>query len=383
MGYSENFLPMALAELGHEVHVVSSDLQPDFPNYKEAYEPFLGQQQQPCGVTTINGFSLHRLPHKRTRHGIVISGLGRYLKTLDPDVIQCFGIPQISTYQSAIAAFIYRKHLFLEEHTHLSTIRPPELFIQKVDKWMVRWILGPAVGLVSQHCYAIAPDVAELTLTEFGFPRDKLSIQSLGVDTRMFHPVRSVSDVASRHAMRQALGFGEEDIVCVYSGRFSLDKAPQILADAVHCLHSEDARIKALFIGAGAAADVRAIESRDGCLVRPFMPVVKLADFYRACDVGVWPKQESTSQLDAMACGLPIVVSDRVQTTERIDGNGMSYQEGDAEDLAGKLRLLIDLKTRKKLGAYGAAKVQKNFSWEAIAKERERDYLKVLKAMKS
>ena len=44
MGYAENALPKALAELGHEVHVLTSDAQPyfDSPDYAATYEPFIG-----------------------------------------------------------------------------------------------------------------------------------------------------------------------------------------------------------------------------------------------------------------------------------------------------------------------------------------------------
>ena len=51
MGYADNCLPKALAKFGDEVHLVSSDLHPDFPNYKETYEAFIGPRQQACTRT--------------------------------------------------------------------------------------------------------------------------------------------------------------------------------------------------------------------------------------------------------------------------------------------------------------------------------------------
>ena len=69
MGYSENCLPKALAALGHEVHLVTSDAQVyfDSPFYAETYEPFIGPPVVPTGVRDHDGYVLHRLPHGRFR----------------------------------------------------------------------------------------------------------------------------------------------------------------------------------------------------------------------------------------------------------------------------------------------------------------------------
>lgn len=379
MGYSENCLPAALADLGHEVHVISSDLQPDFPNYKEAYEPFLGKQLQPCGVKRIEGYTLHRLPHRRTRYGIFIVGLSKCLKEMSPDVIQCFGIPQISTYQSAWVALIQNRLLFLEEHTHLSTIRAEKVIRQRVDDFFVKYIYGPLISSISNHCYAIANDVAEVTLTRFGYSPDKLSIQSLGVDTRKFHPIRSQGDINSRCSIRARFGYDDEDVVFIYTGRFSEDKSPIVLASAIELLSRQGYAVKGLFVGAGSEIDKNAIERKDSCLVVPFVPVSDLPNLYRAADVGVWPKQESTSQLDALACGIPIIVSDRVRVYERVDGCGLMYIEGDSVDLAKQMLLLLERETRHQMGVAGTANVFERFSWKKIAEARVHDYMKALR----
>ena len=33
-------------------------------------------------------------------------------------------------------------------------------------------------------------------------------------------------------------------------------------------------------------------------------------------EIGIWPTQESTSQLDALACGLPIIINENTGTPE-------------------------------------------------------------------
>jgi glycosyltransferase involved in cell wall biosynthesis len=379
MGYSENLLPAALARLGHEVHVISSDLQPDFPNYKEAYEPFIGPQVQPCGTTKINGFSLHRLPHRRTRYGIAIKGLIPEIKGLNPDVIQCFGIPQMSTYQTAFASKLFRIPLFLEEHTHISTLPKTLTFPQKIDNWLVKNIFGPSVCSVAKHCYPIAKDVEELTINAFGCPAEKVTIQSLGVDTTGFYPVKTSEDEKSRLRIRNALNFSSDDVVFVYTGRFSADKAPIVLAQAVAFLRDSGYPVRGLFIGGGSTSENLQISACNGCDVLPFVHSSELPSYYRAADVGVWPKQESTSQLDALATGLPIIISDRVQALERTDGCGLTYIEEDVQDLQAKMVQLLDGGIRSQLGMVGAKRVAESFSWDHIARFREAAYINVIK----
>jgi glycosyltransferase involved in cell wall biosynthesis len=88
----------------------------------------------------------------------------------------------------------------------------------------------------------------------------------------------------------------------------------------------------------------------------------------------VWPKQESTSQLDAAAAGLPIVLSGRVTVTERVAGNGITYAEGDSADLAERIRSLQSATLRRELGAAGTQKMNARFSWLRIARQRSDDY---------
>jgi len=129
-----------------------------------------------------------------------------------------------------------------------------------------------------------------------------------------------------------------------------------------------------LFVGNGLQGNVDAIKECPGCTVHAFVPTKELVSFYRASDVGVWPKQESTSQLDAAACGLPLILSNRVEVKERINGNGVLYEEGNADDLVSKLQSLSSPECRKKMGESGARKMQNSFSWECIAKEYVKDY---------
>ena len=130
-----------------------------------------------------------------------------------------------------------------------------------------------------------------------------------------------------------------------------------------------------IFGGSGTDENLAAISSMKGCKIHSFVKVDKLPPFYRVADIGVWPKQESTSQLDAMASGLPTIVSNQVKVTDRIDGNGFLYEENNHIDLANKILLLKDATLRAQMGAVGIGKIKTIYSWEAIANHRLLDYI--------
>lgn len=374
MGYSENLLPKALAKRNTEVHLISSTLQPAFPNYKETYEQFLGPREQPAGVWQLHGFTVHRLPAGRQKPGVYIKGLHRTLQQLQPDIVQCFTLPSYSTYQCAVSRLRLGFKLFLEEHIHMSVFSAPT---RRID--IVKYkAIGILLGMLSERCYPIAPDVAEIVTEHFGYPRAKVQLCSLGVDTERFTPATTPAQREQRRRLRSQLGFAEGDLVCLYSGRFSPDKNPQCLARAIDILQSQGYPFRGLFIGNGTSEQVEEIKRWRGCVTHPFVNWLELPDYYRVADIGVWPKQESTSQLDAAASGLPLVISNRVQARERIDGNGLTYEEGQAEDLASQLAKLADDTTRLSMGEYGVQKIRQHYSWDEIARQRLEHYVAAL-----
>ena len=161
--------------------------------------------------------------------------------------------------------------------------------------------------------------------------------------------------------------------MCVYSGRFSQDKNPLLLARAIEQLRAEGEPFAGVFFGDGEQRD--AIEACEGSRTHPFVPYTELGDLFRAADIAIWPTQESTSMLDAAACGTPIVVNDTLAAVERVEGNGLRYRLNDPDDLMRSLRQLHDPELRATLGRHGAGKIGSTYSWQALAQIRLEDYL--------
>lgn len=380
MGYAENLLPKALAALGHDVHVVTSDAQvySDAPFYDEVYGKFLGPARVPCGTKKVDGFALHRRPlrrhWRRLRH---IDSLAHTLSEIRPDVVQSFDCISLTTLEASLYSLRYGYRFFTGNHTVASVYPAAKGYAEMPWKARVRLRLadtapGRLAAMRVTRCYGATVDAADIAVRFFGVPARKVAIAPLGVDTDRFSPLMGADLERERAEFRRSIGVSDRELLCIYTGRFTQDKGPLVLAQSVDQLVAEGQPVRALFVGHGPTGD--AISRCRGAIVRPFIPSLELPSWYRAADIGVWPRQESISMLDAAACGLPIVISDRVQARERVDGNGLTYVEESVADMMNVLKQLADPALRERLGRAGAQKILERFSWLAIARRRVADY---------
>jgi glycosyltransferase involved in cell wall biosynthesis len=381
-GYLENALPKHLVRLGVETHVVTADLPPYYQlgSSRQIYGDF-AEQLQAGTVEDVDGYTLHILGHKKVAGYMRIVGLRKKLSLIRPDIIQTMAPIGWIPLDAALYRFFLRCKLFTGAHTAASGF---PLAGRKGRWWdaqllqckLARGLPGRLVSLFTDKCYAVTEDCAEIAVKYFGVQPRKTEVMYLGVDTEFFFP--AVSDTAHRERLllREELGFAEDDIVCVYTGKFTEGKCVLILAQALEQLRSVGKPFRGLFVGDGPQR--RALESYASCKILDFMPFQRLGQYYRAADIGVWPGNESTSMLDAAACGIPVVISDRTAYRAPVDGNGRVCKCDDVADLVRVLLELEDRETRECLGSIGAARMAKDFSWDSVARRRLKDYERAL-----
>jgi glycosyltransferase involved in cell wall biosynthesis len=385
MGYTENCLPKSLAALGHDVHLVTSkfNVYGTSSEYSQTYEAFLGPADQGVGTFETDGYTVHRLETKLIRGYVALKGLADKLREIGPEIVHCTEIASLPAMVLAAIRPIRGFRLFAESHQHVSVLKP---FLRteggaigkRIVYRLTRTLPTFLTSLAVERCYAIAPDCLYVANRFYGVPQTKLKLQSLGTDTSLFRPAQCAEEKRRRSALRAEFGYTDADIVSIYTGRLTPEKNPLLLARAVERIAERDARFKSLFVGAGSQSV--AIAECQHAKVLPFMKHAELADLYRSADIAVWPRQESMSMLDAAACGLPLVVSDRIGDNDRIAGNGAAYSEGDSEDLARVLAALSSPNERRALGERGRAKMVSDFSWKAIAESVAADYAAVVRA---
>lgn len=314
MGYAENIFPRTLARMGHEVSVLASDLQVygNTKGYASTYREFLGPNRLPLGIKHLDGFTLHRLA-RSSDSGFTLFGLEEELRKKRNDIIYAFEINVPTTKQLLMFDRDDKTSLFVESRLHESVFSRATGG-RRVRQLMRNRRLGRLVQHRSTRVLPIADDVASILKHEFGIAGRHMSVLGLGVDDSVFYADKN--DVGIR-ALRRRAGASESDFLVVYTGRLSREKGVDLLLEAfgeLPRLHRYSTRL--LLVGDGElASDAMNVP---GVVVMKFQPQSSLATIYRSADLGVWPRQETTSRYDASACGLPLVVASSAGDRHRL-----------------------------------------------------------------
>ena len=188
----------------------------------------------------------------------------------------------------------------------------------------------------------------------FGVPDDKCHWAPYGVDNAWFslaEPARSLA----RERVRRIIGVGDDTVVFATSAKLIARKRPADLVDAVALIRSEGMAAHALFIGDGeerSRLERRAAERgvTDAVTIAGFVNQAEIPAWYAAADALVLPSdaRETWGLVvnEAMAAGLPVVVSDAVGCSPdlvRDAVNGFTYPCGDVNALSDRLARVVAL----------------------------------------
>ena len=188
----------------------------------------------------------------------------------------------------------------------------------------------------------------------FGVPDEKFFWAPYGVDNRWFtmsEPARSLA----RARVRAKLGVAESTLVFASSAKLIARKRPFDLVDAVAEARGRGIDAHALFIGDGEERSAilhRAEQAgvASAVSIAGFVNQQELPAWYAAADALVLPSdgRETWGLVvnEAMAAGLPVIVSDAVGCSVDLvhEGeNGFTYPCGDVRALAAVLARVSDL----------------------------------------
>lgn len=365
MGYSDNYLPEAFARLGWQVHLVTSTREVFYNRrnkkwYKRNLEKFLGKGKKKPGSYMSGQVVVHRLKSIELFGYIFLMKLCRTLREIEPQIVQSGEYWTGPTFQIAKRNRTSRFLFTTECHVHSS------VFSQ--SKWnsslsYPRKSFAKYLATRIDFCFPISDDSASIARNFFALPGDKSRVINLGTDTVLFHPLDNKGE------RRKILGFDPNSFICIYTGKLIESKGVHLLTRAVETLANKGHKIQAVLIGNGESAYLRQLKS-DYCKVFPYLPANKLADYYAISDIGVWPKQESTSQLDALACGLPIIISNRHGDPNRSENSGSTYSEGDYLALAEEIeKFIFDMEKLSNHSLCAREKALNKYSWDILVQE--------------
>ncbi len=293
----------------------------------------------------------------RMRNWSLRPGLGRFFGLINPgiwklisarkiDAVAVPGYAYFSFWVAFLAAKISGVPVLLG--TDATTLRHPS-----GGWWWKRWLKKPIVQFIYTRLADIilVPSTATRRfLNQMGIPDEKIVLTPYVVDNDYFARCTAAID---QRRVRQDMALPENSFVILYCGKLVPWKRPEDVLRALAILnHSQgDSQRPAYALLAGDGALRRRLEHLAQSLgignrVRflGFVPQSNLPEVYAAANVLVLPSESEAWGVvvnEAMSCGLPAIVSDRVGARLDLVSPGLTgevYPVGDVQALVSCLR---------------------------------------------
>lgn len=330
-GYQINMLTKLQVEQGHEVIVVTAELD-KFPPQLTAFfgKDNIAEKDKRFEENTGVKIVRHPLYAYYSGRAIYKPGLQKVIKSLNADVlfIHCedtyVGMKLIWAYDKMKIPYVLDCHML----EMASENRFREYFRMFFRKFVTPIILKNKIPLIR----IVDSDFVE---KHYGIPLDRTKLLSFGTDTEFYKPNSS-----TRSEFRDELGFSENDFVVIYAGKMDHSKGGQFLAETLReKFILEGKNIKFIIIGNPPGdeygEEVTKILSRsENKIIRfPTQTYADLARFYQMADIAIFPKQCSMSYFEVQSCGLPVVLEKNEINVERAAGKkGIIFSEGSVEE---------------------------------------------------
>ena len=369
LGYQETFLAKAHTR-NNETLVITSD------RYVKALfianKSLLKRREIGAGYFIERGIKVLRLP---TLFDIPpfnkpwLVGLEQAVVDFKPDIIIVHGIVSITSVRIArLKLRLLTAKLIFDDHmTYNATRGSWTRLIYRMFKKIFTPILLKAADV---FVAAVSYETKRFMEETYGIPAGRIAVIPLGVDRSIFR-----HNLKAKIIVRNKYGIRDDDIVFIYAGKLIPEKGIHLLVSAGIELCNKHPNVKIMFVGGGYRAYVEKLRERlrrsgliDRFIFVEAVPNDQLYQYYSAADVAVWPLQCSIGMVEAMSCSLPIIISDKSGTPERVsEGTGLLYREGDVNDLRGRMEELLDEK-RRKIMAKNAKRYTERLDWNIVSK---------------
>ena len=241
------------------------------------------------------------------------------------------------------------------------------------DRFRVHYkVLAPAVRRIWKEADGLVANSEGLRQRALGFcDRYPVGVIPNGVDTELFSPADEKRST-------------DEEVTLLFVSRLIERKGLQyVIPKMKHMENASGKRLRLLIVGDGPyRAELERITAEFGVEGQVIFAGQKqkeeLPDFYRQGDIFILPsKKEGMPNVvcEAMAAGLPVVMSPCEGSQELIQGNGViADADLDRFDEAILKVLALSPQDRRMMGDLGRKRAKEVFSWETVAEE----YLRML-----
>ncbi|HXG59028.1 MAG TPA: glycosyltransferase family 4 protein [Thermoanaerobaculia bacterium] len=227
-----------------------------------------------------------------------------------------------------------------------SSFPPPEDSVfRRLRAGILRFLFRRATG------FMVSGKLNADYYAHYGADRDRFFLLPWAVDNERFEQGSRFAP-GEREAMRERYGIAPDDIAFVFSAKLIPRKDPLALLLALDSMRHRE-RAVAVYLGEGSMRGEIEARARELSLAHRvrlpgFINQSDLPKHYAMCDVFVLPSRVEPRGAvvnEAMACGLPVVVTDRCGSIGDIviEGeNALIYPAGDHRTLAECLDRLVE-----------------------------------------
>ena len=311
---------------------------------------------------------------------MVSPSLGNYLRNSirDFDIVHIHGIYRFPTTAAAYLSRRYGVPYIIRPHGSLD----PYLYDKSTSSvlWLKRlyerWFDLPNLNAASAIHYTAEDERSRASFLKLRSPS---FIVPNGVEWERFKAL------PERGSMRARWGIGNSPLV-LFLGRLHFGKGLDLLVPAFHSVRRAIPDVQLVIAGPendGYGQKVRGWVSEWGLnSAVHFVGPLQGADVVKAyVDADVLAQPSYTENfgmtiIEAMACALPVVISNRVNIHREISEAGAGLvARCDAGDVATALQaLLSDTDRRHQMGSAGRRWVEERFSWPDIVRALTREY---------
>jgi len=375
MGYQENFLPAEQKKLGHDVYIITSDRVPHYSGYEKNVGRLIGKRIIGTGTFNERGVTIYRLPTLfEVKNGgqVIVKGLFKILKDIEPDVVHAHGAFTPIAIQAIHYSNTLNYKVFIDDHSNKNNFNPDNI----IKKAWINLVKLYYKYYSERVCLwlPVTYSAKNILISMLGISEERIRLLHLGADSMKFR-----RDIRLRNHCRKNLNFDNKDILIISSGKFEYSKEIHTLVKAFKKLLSYHSNIKLLLLGNGPEDYMTKIYTMvetnnitNKVIFNDFVSNKELPVYYNAADIGVWPGGHTITAVEAVATGLPIIVpSDDIAYQVLFDNNAaLGFERGNVDSLtACMLKLLNDVQLRKKISDNGLSVVLRELSWKTIAKK--------------
>lgn len=361
-GYQENLLPLYQKRAGHEVVVISDNVQLKYVNDQELADK-IAKKGNEYEYDDIKIYKIKTYLNTSST-SFFCCGLYKILEQEQPDMIfhhnvNCSTLP--------VAAYYKRNHPQVKVYAdnHADWINESKnkiwhkLFYDTLIPWTIRR-LGDDVN----YFIGVSPLRCQYLNQVYLVPRQKVRFLPIGCDTA---GAEQVTD--SRDELRKRNRIKDNAFVIVSGGKLNRSKGTLALIEACEYLKAKMANLHLVLFGQIDEEVKQKARGKEWITIEGWCDRKKTLSLLKMADVACWPWLHTTLIEDSVASGIPLVVkmSDNVSHLAK-EQAGVFMENGDVEEL---INALIEVKTNAEQYEKNVEKARLKYSYATLIQRLE------------